>query len=327
MSTKNELLSRLKQAKGDWVSGEFLSEELSVSRAAVWKHIRKLREEGYLIQSSPRKGYLLEKASDMLLPEEIREGLTTLILGRKDIHHLRKTASTNTTAKELAANGAAEGTLVVSEMQTGGKGRLGRKWFSPFGEGIYLSFILRPAVSPVEAPKMTLMAAVAMAEALHSGTGLHVSIKWPNDILLGGKKLAGILTEISTEMDAVDYVVIGLGLNVNTASFPSEIREKATSLLIETGKTHARSGLIRDFLKWFEGYYELFQRGDFEPILNRWRQFSHIEGRRITVETIGNKTSGTALDIDRDGFLMVEDDDGHIHRIYSGDITLNGDKA
>ena len=327
MSTKNELLSRLKQAKGDWVSGEFLSEELSVSRAAVWKHIRKLREEGYLIHSSPGKGYLLEKASDMLLPEEIREGLTTLILGRKDIHHLRETVSTNTTAKELAANGAAEGTLIVSEMQTGGKGRLGRKWFSPFGEGIYLSFILRPAVSPAEAPKMTLMAAVAMAEALHSGTGLHVSIKWPNDLLLGGKKLAGILTEISTEMDAVDYVVIGLGLNVNTASFPSEIREKATSLLIETGKTHARSELIRGFLKWFEGYYELFQRGDFEPILDRWRQFSHIAGRRITVETIGDKTSGTALDIDRDGFLMVEDDDGHIHRIYSGDITLNGDKA
>lgn len=325
MSTKNQLLSRLKRAKGDWVSGESLSTGLSVSRSAVWKHIRRLREEGYLIQSSPGKGYLLEKAPDMLLPEEIREGLKTRILGKRDILHLRETVSTNNTAKELAANGAEEGTLVVSEMQTGGKGRLGRKWFSPFGEGIYLSVILRPAVSPAEAPKMTLMAAVAMAEVLHTETEHHISIKWPNDILLGGKKLAGILTEISTEMDAIDYVVIGLGLNVNMAAFPSEIRDKATSLLIETGKTHCRAALIRDFLKWFEGYYAWFRRSDFEPILERWRQFSNIAGRRITVETVGEKYSGTALDIDREGRLLVEDDKGQVHRIYSGDITFNGE--
>ncbi|MBN2255066.1 MAG: biotin--[acetyl-CoA-carboxylase] ligase [Deltaproteobacteria bacterium] len=327
MTTKDTILARFKEAKGDWISGESLSNGLSISRSAIWKHIRKLREEGYIIQSSPRKGYMLKKASDMLLPEEIRQGLTTRILGKKEIHHLRETVSTNTFARELASNGAAEGTLVVSETQTGGKGRLGRTWFSPFGEGIYLSFILRPAVSPAEAPKLTLMTAVALAETLHSGAGLHVSIKWPNDILIGGKKLAGILTEISTEMDAVDYVVIGLGINVNTVSFPSEIRENATSILIETGKEHSRSSLMKDFLKWFEEYYELFQRADIEPILDRWRQFSQIAGRRITVENIGGMTSGTALDIDKDGFLMVEDNNGQIHRIYSGDITLNGDNA
>lgn len=325
MSTKNQLLSLLKRAKGDWVSGESLSTGLSVSRSAIWKHIRRLREEGYLIQSSPGRGYLLEKVPDLLLPEEIREGLKTRILGKKDILHLRETVSTNNTAKELATNGAEEGTLVVAEMQTGGKGRLGRKWFSPFGEGIYLSLILRPAVSPAEAPRMTLMAAVATAEALHAGAGLHVSIKWPNDILLGGKKLAGILTEISTEMDVVDHMVIGLGLNVNTAVFPSEIQGKATSLLIETGKTHSRSELVRNFLKWFEGYYEMFQHGDFETILDRWRQFSHIAGRRITVETVGEKYSGTALDIDRDGFLMMRGDDGQTRRIYSGDVLLDED--
>lgn len=327
MTTRDNILKCFKEAKGGWVSGESLSNGLSVSRSAVWKHIRRLREEGYLIQSSPRKGYMLEKASDMLLPGEIREGLTTRILGKKEIHHLRETVSTNITAKQLAAGGAPEGTLVVSETQTGGKGRLGRNWFSPFGEGIYISLILRPSISPAEAPKITLMTAVAMAEALHSGTGLYVSIKWPNDILISGKKTAGILTEISTEMDAVDYVIIGVGLNVNIASFPPEIREKATSLLIETGKAHSRSSLMRDFLKWFENYYELFQRADFEPILNRWRQFSQIAGRRISVETIGGMTIGRALDIDRDGFLMVEDNGGQIHRIYSGDITLNGDNA
>jgi BirA family biotin operon repressor/biotin-[acetyl-CoA-carboxylase] ligase len=327
LTTRDNILAYLKEAKGTWVSGESLSTGLSVSRSAVWKHIRKLTEDGYLIMSSPRKGYMLEKASDMLLPEEIREGLTTRILGKKEIHHLRETVSTNITAKQLAAGGAPEGTLVVSEMQTGGKGRLGRNWFSPFGEGIYISFILRPAISPAEAPKITLMTAVAMAEALHSGPGLNVWIKWPNDILLGGKKLAGILTEISTEMDAVDYVIIGVGLNVNTFSFPPDLKETATSLLLETGKAHSRSSLMRDFLKWFENYYELFQRADFEPILNRWRQFSQIAGRRISVETIGGMTIGRALDIDRDGFLMVEDNVGQIHRIYSGDITLNGDNA
>ncbi len=325
MTTKDFLLACLKDAKGNWVSGESLSDRLSVSRSAIWKHIHSLRKEGYLIQSSPGKGYLLEKASDRLLPEEIREGLTTQVLGRKDIHHLMETVSTNTTAKELAANGAAEGTLVVSEMQTGGKGRLGRRWFSPFGEGIYLSVILRPTVSPAEAPKMTLTAAVALAEALHTAIDIHPSIKWPNDIFLRGKKLAGILTEISTEMDAVDYMVIGLGLNVNTVSFPFEIREKATSLSIETGQTQSRAFIIREFLKWFDGYYERFERGDFASILDRWRQFSLISGCRITVETIGKEYRGKALDIDTDGFLMIEDDEGHIHRIYSGDILLNGE--
>ena len=325
MSTKNQIISCLKRAKGDWISGEFLSEGLSVSRSAVWKHIRKLREEGYVIQSSPKKGYLLEKTSDRLLPEEIREGIATRVLGKKKIHHLMETASTNTTAKELAIHGAPEGTLVVSERQTRGKGRLGREWFSPPGEGIYLSIILRPSVSPAEAPKITLLAAVAMAEALREAAGVQALIKWPNDILLGGKKVAGILTEISTEMDAIDYLVIGLGVNVNMGSFPAELREKATSLRIETAEEHSRAGLIRAFLAWFEHYYGMFQRSDFEPILERWRQLSRITGRRITVETIESKLVGTALDIDRDGRLLVEDNKGHVHGIYSGDITLNGE--
>ncbi len=325
MSTKSQLLFRLKRAKGDWISGEFLSEGLSVSRSAVWKHIRKLREEGYLIQSSPKKGYFLEKTSDMLLPEEIREGIETRILGKKTIHHHMETASTNTTAKELAIHGAPEGTLIISEMQTGGKGRLGREWFSPPGEGIYLSFILRPSVSPAEAPKITLLAAVAVAEALRQATRLRALIKWPNDIILRGKKAAGILMEINTEMDAIDYVVIGLGVNVNIATFPAHLTEKATSLLIETAEKQSRVGLIKDFLQWFEHYYGMFQRSDFEPILERWRQLSRITGRRITVETIDSKLVGTAVDIDGDGRLMVEDNKGHVHRVYSGDVTLNGE--
>lgn len=322
MSTKDLLTAELKRYQGSWVSGESLSTGLSVSRSAIWKHVSKLRNQGYVIDSSPNKGYRLEKAPDMLLPEEIQEGLKTRVLGQKDFHHFQETASTNTTAKELAAGGAPEGTLVVAEGQSHGKGRLGREWFSPLGEGVYLSLILRPKLSPADAPKITLLTAVAAAEALRSFTGLPIQIKWPNDILLRDKKLAGILTEISTEMDAIDYVIIGLGLNVNVAAFPADLRDTATSLLIETGRVHPRVGLTRAFLEGFESWYGMLQDTGFEPVLERWRQFSAVTGRRIVVETMGDRIEGTALDINRDGLLIVEDDEGHLHRIYSGDVTL-----
>ena len=322
MSTKDLLTAELKRAQGIWISGESLSTRLSVSRSAIWKHVSKLRDQGYLIDSSPKKGYRLEKAPDMLLPEEIQEGLKTLVLGQKDIHHFKETASTNTTAKELAANGAPEGTLVVAEGQSHGKGRLGREWFSPGGEGIYLSLILRPNLSPADAPKITLLTAVAAAEALGSTTGLPIQIKWPNDILLRGKKLAGILTEISTEMDTIDFVVIGLGLNVNVTAFPAVLRDMATSLLIETGRVYPRVDITRAFLEGFEGWYGVLQDAGFEPVLERWRQFSAVTGRRVVVETLGDRIEGTALDINRDGLLIVEDEKGQLHRIYSGDVTL-----
>jgi len=230
MSTKDQLLLYLKERKGDWVSGEALSNKIAVSRSAVWKHICKLREEGYVIESSPKKGYLLRKAPDLLFPNEIREGLDTKVFGKRDIVYFTETDSTNTRAKDLAARGAPEGTLVISERQTKGRGRKGRSWFSPSQGGIYTSLILRPSISPSEAPKITLLSAVVVAETLRSLTGLSAIIKWPNDILINGKKIAGILTEMSTEMDAIDYIVVGLGLNVNTPDFPDDIREKATSI-------------------------------------------------------------------------------------------------
>ncbi|MBW1745028.1 MAG: biotin--[acetyl-CoA-carboxylase] ligase, partial [Deltaproteobacteria bacterium] len=247
MTTKDQLLLYLKENHENWVSGELISNNLAVSRSAIWKHIRKLKEEGYVIESAPKKGYLLSKASDPITADEIRQGLCTNVLGRKNIIYLKETDSTNTRAKELATQGAPEGTLIIAEKQTNGRGRRGRSWFSPPGGGIYFSLILRPAISPGETPRITLMTAVVLAETLISLMKLKLRIKWPNDILVNGKKLAGILTEISTEMDAVNYIVVGLGMNVNTRfeKFPSEIKKNATSILIETGKQFPRIRLIQ----------------------------------------------------------------------------------
>jgi BirA family biotin operon repressor/biotin-[acetyl-CoA-carboxylase] ligase len=322
MSTKDQLLLYLKEGKGDWVSGEALSNKIAVSRSAVWKHICKLREEGYVIESSPKKGYLLRKAPDLLLPNEIREGLETRVFGKRDIIYFTETDSTNTRAKDLAVRGAPEGTLVISERQTKGRGRKGRSWFSPSQGGIYISLILKPSISPSEAPKITLLTAVVVAEALRSLTGLSAIIKWPNDILIDGKKVAGILTEMSTEMDAIDHIVVGLGLNVNTPDFPVDIRDKATSIFIETGKHFPRARFIHEYLKWYEEYYEIFKRIGFEPIIKRWKELTNIIGKRITVEMISKKYSGEVQDIDKDGVLILKDNTGKSHRIIFGDVTL-----
>ncbi len=324
MVTKDNLLAYLKEKRGAWVSGEKLSRELKVSRAAIWKHVRKLKQEGYFIESSTKKGYLLRKDSDLLLPNEIRQGLKTKVFGKRTIEYLSEVDSTNLKAKNLAEGGAPEGTLVVTEKQTKGRGRRGRSWFSSEGEGIYATLILRPAMSPGGVPRITLMTAVAVAEALLSLFPLDIKIKWPNDIIVKGRKLAGILTEISTEMDAVNYIVVGLGLNVNTplSSFPEELKYKATSILIETGKISSRARLFRAFLEHFEKYYEIFMNNDFASIMKRWRELSGIFGQKIVVDVIGQKHMGKVLDIDDDGVLILKDDKGKIHRIFSGDVSL-----
>ena len=324
MVTKDQLLLYLKEKSGSWISGELLSNKLTVSRTAVWKHVRKLKEEGYVIESSPRKGYLFRKSSDVLTPNEIGAGLDTRIFRTKNIVCLKEIDATNMRAKDLAGSGAPEGTVVIAETQTMGRGRKGRTWFSPYRDGIYVSIILRPGISPSAAPRMTLMAAVAVAEALDSLLQLKVRIKWPNDILVNNRKLAGILTEISMEMDEVEYMVVGLGLNVNTPakSFPGEIREKATSILIETGERSSRVDLIRAYLKCYDKYYEIPKKSGFEPIMKRWKEFSDIIGRRVAVDVIGKKHVGSVVDIDNDGVLILKDDQARFHRIFSGDVCF-----
>jgi BirA family biotin operon repressor/biotin-[acetyl-CoA-carboxylase] ligase len=324
MATKDQLLLYLKEERENWVSGELLSNKLGVSRAAIWKHIRKLKEEDYVIDSSPKKGYLLRDVSDLLLPGEIQDGLNTGVFGKGDIVYLPETDSTNTRAKDMAARGAPEGTLIVAEKQTGGRGRRGRSWFSPPSDGIYASLILRPIMSPGEAPRITLMTSVAVAEALLSLTQLKVRIRWPNDILVNGKKIAGILTEISTEMDGVDYIVVGLGLNVNTPSesFPEEISGGATSILMETGKQFPRAPLVRAYLEWYEKYYEMFKKDGFGSIMRRWKELADIVGQQVTVSVIDKKYIGEVVDVDGDGVLILKDNNRDTHRIFSGDVTL-----
>ena len=324
MATKDQLLLYLKENQGNWVSGELISNNLAVSRSAIWKHIGKLKEEGYVIESAPKKGYLLSKDSDPITADEIRKGLCTKVFGKQNIIYLKETDSTNTRAKELAAQGAPEGTLIIAEKQTNGRGRRGRNWFSPPGGGIYCSLILRPTMQPGETPRITLMTAVVLAETLIFLMKLKLRIKWPNDILVNGKKLAGILTEISTEMDAVNYIVVGLGLNVNTRfeNFPKEIKKTATSILIETGNRTPRIKLIQNYLKLYEQYYDMFKKNNFKPIMSRWRELADIIGKQIKVNVIGKTHIGEVVDVDNDGVLILKDDQGMLQRIFSGDIYL-----
>lgn len=323
MTTKEKLLARLKTDQGQWVSGEQVSNQLGISRAAIWKQINSLKKDGHQIESAPKKGYRLAQAADLILPAEIAAGLTTKVMGRPDLVCLKKTDSTNLRAKALAAHGAAEGVVVVAETQTSGRGRRGRSWYSPPGQSIYTSIILRPPMAPAQAPQITLMTAVALAQTLSQTAGLDAKIKWPNDILINGKKIAGILTEISTDMDVVDYVVVGLGINVNTPEneMPVDIREIATSALIQKGRPLPRVALLCALLKIFEQCYEQLNTEGFPPIMVKWRQMSDIIGQPVYVDVLDKRYTGIVAAVDDDGVLILEDAHGRRHRIFSGDVT------
>ncbi len=324
MNTRSKLLIELKKHSGHYISGENLSNMLGISRSAISKHIAVLKESGYIINSTPKIGYQLLKTTQRLLPDEIRDGLETKNLGQANIIHYPLIDSTNDQAKVLAIQNAPEGTLLVAEEQSAGRGRKGRSWFSATENGICLSMILRPSMPPGEISQITLMTAVAIAETLFDLTDINVTIKWPNDILVNGKKLAGILTEMSMEMDAIDYIVIGLGLNVNTEKelFNDEIKDLATSLFIESGRYFSRVEIIQRFLERFEKYYIQIQSEGFKSIIKRWKTLSNIIGKYVIVDVGGRKISGLVDDIGDDGVMVLKDTDNVIHRILSGDVIL-----
>ncbi len=306
----------------EWISGEQLSDKLGVSRMAVSKHMGKLKAEGYDIMSAPKKGYRLHRVPDILTPDELRSELDTKLFGHSEIIYFRETGSTNLMAREYASKGFPEGVLVIAESQTHGRGRQKRYWHSPPDGGIYLSMILRPPLPPNETPVITLMTAVALAEAIRTEAEINVRIKWPNDLLARGKKLAGILTEINTFPDSVDFVVVGVGINVNTPpeKFSDEIKDIATSLFGETGRRMRRARLIAVFLSVFEKYYAVFKKRQFETIINRWKGFSNIIGKVISVDVLGRRCTGKVMEVDLDGTLLIEDHDGKRQRLMSGDI-------
>jgi BirA family biotin operon repressor/biotin-[acetyl-CoA-carboxylase] ligase len=302
------------------ISGERLATSLGLSRAAVWKRIKRLQALGYAIVGSPRKGYRLLAIPDKLLPGEIATGLKVRRL-KGPIHHFETLPSTNDLAKELAASQAPEGTLVVAEGQSRGRGRLGREWSSPPGAGLYVSVLLRPPLPPADLPQITLTAAVAVVRALKRATGVAPGIKWPNDLILAGKKLGGILTEMETESDQIRHLVLGLGLNVNNREFPAEIRDLATSLALVTGRSFSRLAILKAWLEELESLYQLFLGREFARILAEWKEYTVTLGQFVRVRQGPVEISGQALEVAPDGALLIETRTGEIVRVTSGEIA------
>lgn len=320
---QKSILAILHYNQGEYISGEEISRQLAVSRSAVWKHIKALREEGYQIESSSRLGYRLVSQLDLLLPDIIQRELETRILG-KEIYHYTSLDSTNNKAKSLAQEGSPEGTLVLAEEQTGGKGRLGRQWVSPFAKGLWFSLILRPPIAPMDATKIVILTAVALQEAIVDLTKLPVKIKWPNDLLLGEKKITGILLEMNGELDTINYLVLGIGINVNLQEedFPESLRERVTSLAVGLGEKLSRLNLLRAVLQKLEEHYFAFLGGEFSFLLEKWKKSSCTLGKRVRVTTPNGLIEGIALDYNQDGSLLVETAPGQIRKITSGDVNL-----
>lgn len=322
MMNRSAILDMLRSRTGQFVSGEELGRRLNISRTAVSKQIQKLRQSGYDIESTVSQGHRLRQLPDLLRPEEVCPRLTTRILG-SEIHYYSEIDSTNNAAKKCAVAGCPEGTLVITETQQGGRGRLSRGWFSPTAKGILLSVVLRPPFPPQEAPKCTLMAAVALNRAIREVAGIPCGIKWPNDILCNGRKLVGILTEMSAEMDAINHIVIGTGINVNIAAdeIPPELKGIATSILVEKGAPVSRLDLLIRVLECLEELYLAVKESGFEAVLAAWRRESITLGRMVNVIAPDKSYQGKAVNIDSDGALLVETEGG-MERVLAGDVSI-----
>jgi BirA family biotin operon repressor/biotin-[acetyl-CoA-carboxylase] ligase len=305
------------------LSGVEMSKTLGISRNAVWKHIKSLQREGYRIEAKPASGYRLVEVPTHLTRWEIQAGLETEHIGTK-IYAFSQVTSTNEVAFRLALNGAKEGAVVLAESQTKGRGRIGRPWESPAGLNIYLSVILRPRIVPSKTPLITLMAAVACAEAIDAVAYVTPVIKWPNDLLLGRKKLGGILTEADMELDRINFVVVGIGVNVNMhrSAFPSSIRNTATSLQDTLRRDVSRVNLIQAILRYLEQWYTKLGQGRGDEIRRRWEELSLVKGRELEVAFMEEIVRGTALELDEDGALLVQTNSGTIKRVVAGDVTM-----
>ncbi len=320
--TAEKILIFLRAEKSGYVSGEALSRKLLVTRTAVWKHVHALVKQGYSIGSSTRLGYRLTGSPDRLLAAEIREGLLTKYLG-KELYCYDEIGSTNETAMKLAGTNTEEGAVVIAEKQNSGKGRLNRKWLSPAGAGLWFSVILRPRIAPRQATDLTFVAGLALVQALHNFTGLEAGLKWPNDIFLDGKKVCGILTEINAGPDLVRHMALGIGINVNMskAAFPAEIKDSATSLSLAAGREISRLGLLKEVLGQLEEKYELYKRDGFSSFIAEWKKRSVTLNKRVRIKGLAEEYEGFAVDINKDGGLVVRLDSGELKKVYSGDVT------
>ena len=318
---RNEILDYFRKADGNFVSGQQISKDLHVLRTAIWKHINVLKERGYIFESSTRKGYRLIYAPNLLTPLEIDSALHTETFGRHVVY-LESTQSTNEEAKKIAREGAEEGTIVVAEEQITGHGRLARGFYSPFAKGIWFSLILRPKFFPMEASKCTLLAAVGVCRGIRRMGLADAGIKWPNDILVHGKKLVGILTLMSASMEKIDYIIMGIGINtgIKKNEFPEDFREGATSFLNE-GINVSRKDLLAAILGELEKEYSIAQDEGFDKVLDDWRALSVTLGQEVRVIFGDDSYTGKAVDIDRDGCLLVNTG-SEVKRVIAGDVSI-----
>lgn len=312
-----KILTVIRENGEKYISGEEICKELGISRAAIWKHIEKLRHEGYDIAATPHLGYRFISAPDRLIPLEVSWKLKTKIFGKK-IYSFKKTDSTNTIAYRLAENGEKEGSVVFAEQQTKGRGRFHRAWVSPQG-GIYMSLILRPKLEPIKTALITLTASVAVAEAIREVTNLPARIKWPNDVLIDSSKISGILTEMKAEQDTIDFMILGIGVNVNSSK--QELPSRATSIAAQSKTPISKVGLSKRILELLEVYY-LKLNEDFESIINEWRGLSGTLGKRVKIRAHNQTLEGQALDVDENGGLIIRLDSGFTTHILSGDVEL-----
>lgn len=308
----------------EFVSGEELSKELGISRTSVWKHINGLREEGYSIESVNKKGYrLLELPNDLLNPQNIYHNLQTDIVGQ-NIIHFNTLESTNDYLKQVG-NDVVEGTVVISEEQTKGKGRLGRVWESKVGDGIWMSIILKPDIMPHKAPFITLIAGASVVKALNN-LGVNAQIKWPNDIIINNKKICGILTELSAEIERINYVVLGIGMNVKNEEFDSELKNKATSLHKEGHGLH-RVDIVKEFFYQFELLYKKYLDNDKQEVLKICRDNSAILNKEIYIIRNNEKELVKCIDVNEEGNLLVKNSNGQVKEIISGEVSIRGVKG
>lgn len=319
---KTELLTVLRES-GDYVSGQALCEKFGVSRTAVWKEINRLKEAGYEIASVPNRGYKLIATPDVLSAEELKSLRHTEWAGQ-EILYFPVIDSTNIKAKQLAEEGYPSGTLVVAEQQDAGRGRRGRSWESPRGSGIFMTLMLKPEINPNNASMLTLVAALAVSAAITKCTGRPAGIKWPNDIVMNGKKICGILTEMSAQFDYVNHIVIGIGINVHNESFPEEISHMATSLYRETGEHFKRAVLIEEILEQFEHYYGIFlQTEDLQGLVKEYD--AHLVNRNQAVKVLDPKEpfEGKAMGITSRGELIVDTWESR-KLVSAGEVSVRG---
>ena len=325
MSLDAQILTALRRAGAGCVSGAELSQKLGVTRAAVWARIEDLRQLGYDIAASPHQGYQLLGVPDVLHGDDLLSLLEGIQVVGRDIRVFEKTNSTNDVVEKLARDGVPEGVVVFAESQTQGRGRLGRRWLSPSRRGLWFSVLLRPRqLRPQAATQLTVAAATSLVRAIREQTGIEAGIKWPNDILVNGRKVAGVLTELNAELDHIKYLILGIGVDVNLTAgeFPPELRKSATSLKIEAGREVHRASLAAAILRELDRDYARITSGQFEAVADEWEERCTTLGRRISIEMGSRVLQGHAEALDHDGALLLRTEHGHLERIVGGDVTI-----